>query len=168
MEKQTAHAANNGQAAFFSLVTHPVKLKLYLMVTIPAAFFSGVTVVSANAQACTASVPFRRFTQNPFRSTYFACLSMAAELSTGVLAMANVYKREPPVSMLITGMEAEFYKKATGRTWFTCRDGEKISKAIADCAESREGQTIRTYAAGTNKNGDMVAAFWFDWSFKTK
>jgi hypothetical protein len=31
--------------------------------------------------------------QNPFRSTYFACLSMAAEMSTGALAL-GIYIKE--------------------------------------------------------------------------
>jgi hypothetical protein len=45
----------------------------------------------------------------------FACLAMAAEMSTGVLAMAHVYKRKPAISMLVVKMEAEYFKKATGK-----------------------------------------------------
>lgn len=168
MEKQALYAGGPDTYAFFSLVRHPLKLKLYLLARLPAAFFSGLKVVTATADICTVSVPFSRFTTNPFRSTYFACLSMAAELSTGVLAMANIRGRKPAVSMLITGMEATFHKKATGITFFTCDDGQKISEAIAEAVVTGESQLIKTHSVGRNKTGEIVAEFWFAWSFKRK
>ncbi|MBP6288168.1 MAG: thioesterase, partial [Ferruginibacter sp.] len=78
------------------------------------------------------SVPYKWLSQNPFRSTYFACLSMAAEMSTGVLALAHIYKRQPAVSMLVSKVEGTFLKKAIGRTRFTCEDGQIIKQTIED------------------------------------
>ena len=52
---------------------------------LPAAFFSGVRIKEVGETKCRVSVPYKWFTQNPFRSTYFACLAMAAEMSTGAL-----------------------------------------------------------------------------------
>ena len=168
MEKLSANAARQQRAAFFSLVNHPVKLRLYLLKKLPAAFFSGVKLLRADEDSCVTSVPYRWFTQNPFRSTYFACLSMAAELSTGVLAMAQVYRRQPPVSMLITGMEGKFHKKAKSTVLFTCTDGELIRRAVSACRLSGVPQEIRAHAVGKNKAGETVAEFWFTWSFKAK
>src|SRR5687768_328057 len=101
---------------FLQLIGNRTKARLFLLQKLPAAFFSGVRIESISETHCSVSVPFRWFTQNPFRSTYFACLSMAAEMSTGALAMAAVYGRRPAVSLLITGMESRFLKKATGKT----------------------------------------------------
>src|SRR6476646_11547024 len=101
------------QNAFIDLVKHPVKFRMFLFSKLPAALFSGVRLKYVDEEKCEVVVPFKWFTRNPFRSTYFACLSMAAEMSTGLLAMANIYGRKPRVSMLITGMEARFHKKAT-------------------------------------------------------
>jgi hypothetical protein len=168
MEKEIKNAALHHAAAFFSLVNHPLKLRFYLLKNLPAAFFSRVKVVEANEDSCMTSVPYRWFTQNPFRSMYFACLSMAAELSTGVLAMANVYGRKPPVSMLITGMEGKFYKKAKGLVVFTCADGERIRNAIAASAATGVPQEVKAYTVGKADNGEMIAEFWFAWSFKSK
>ncbi len=168
MEKQIFNTALHDTAAFFSMVNHPLKLKLYLLKNLPAAFFSGLKVVKANDQACIVSVPYKGFTKNPFRSTYFACLSMAAELSTGVLAMANIYGRRPSVSMLITAMEATFYKKATDTTFFTCKDGEKIRNAIASAVITGQGQEIKVCSVGRTADDETVAEFWFTWSFKAK
>jgi hypothetical protein len=63
------------------------KFGFYLWLKLPAAFYSGVRLVKANENEATASVPYKRMSQNPFGSTYFACLAMAAELSTGVLCL---------------------------------------------------------------------------------
>ena len=71
------------------------------------------------------TVPYKWFSQNPFRSTYFACLAMAAEMSTGVIGDGCIcIKENLPVSMLVVKVEAEYFKKATGRTNFVCEDGE--------------------------------------------
>lgn len=168
MEKKPSISAAHPSTAFFSMVTHPFKLKLYLLKNLPSAYFSGLRVVHANAKECRVSIPYKWFTRNPFRSTYFACLSMAAELSTGVLAMASVYGRKPSVSMLVTGMESRFYKKATSFTYFVCEDGEMISNAVDLAISSGNGQETKVYTRGTNNEGDLVAEFWFTWSFKAR
>lgn len=167
MEKTIQNAAVH-RAAFFALINHPLKFRLYLLKNLPAAYFSGLTIVQAHEASCTVAIPFKWFTQNPFRSTYFACLSMAAEMSTGVLAMAHVHKRKPAVSMLVTGIEGKFYRKATGLTLFRCNDGEAIQKAITLAGSSGKAQTAKTHSVGQNKAGEDVAEFWITWSFKVK
>jgi hypothetical protein len=93
---------------------------------------------------------------------------MAAEMSTGALVMTQLYKRNPPVSMLVVHLEVNYSKKATGRTRFTCTDGPAIQSAIATAISTGEGQTVRTRSTGTNVNGDLVAEFYITWSFKVK
>lgn len=168
MEKQKTNAAPDKRAAFFALLHHPLKFRFYLLKKVPAAFFSGVRIRSANAVSCTATVPCKRFTSNPFRSTYFACLSMAAELSTGALAMASVFGRTPQVSMLITGMDAKFYKKAVELTIFTCDDGAEIARAVAEAVATGRAMEVKAHSIGRNKSNEVVAEFWFTWSFKAR
>ena len=79
-----------------------------------------------NQEHAVVSVKQKWFNKNPFRSIYFAILSMAAEMSTGVLCMGNIYKRKPAVSMLVVEQRGVFHKKATGKILFTCTDGNKI------------------------------------------
>lgn len=163
MSEQRSHAD-----AFFSLINSPLKRRLFLLSKLPAAYFSGVKILSANSETCAVSVPYQWFTKNPFRSTYFACLSMAAEMSTGVLAMANTFRRKPSVSMLITGMESSFHKKATGTTIFYCHEGLAIQQAVEKAVAGALAQTIRVQANGFNEQKQLVAEFWFTWSFKLK
>lgn len=154
--------------AFIRLVKHPFKFSFYLLANIPSAFFSGVHIREISEEACTVTIPFTWFSQNPFRSTYFACLAMAAELSTGALLMEHTYKSRPSVSILVTRMEASFYKKATGTTRFVCADGMQIREAIADAVKSRQAGTITALSTGRNKTGETVAEFRVTWSFKAR
>lgn len=167
MHPNTAAAAHS-TAAFFAQIQNPLKLRLFLLGNLPAAFFAGLRIVDATENVCSVSVPYKWATKNPFRSTYFACLGMAAELSTGVLAMAQVKGRRPAVSMLVTAMEAQFYKKAASRTLFTCNEGAIIKSAVAQAIESDVAQTVRVSSEGHNEKGELIAKFWFEWSFKRK
>ncbi len=155
-------------ALFLKMVNHPVKFSLYLLAKLPSAFFSGVRVIYADEKMCKVKVPYGWFTQNPFRSAYFACLSMAAEMSTGVLAMAYLYKLDPAVSMLVTKVEGTFLKKATGTTFFICDQGEKIHHTITECISTKMPKTIVVLTTGKNGNGDVIAQFLITWSFKEK
>jgi hypothetical protein len=141
---------------------------LFLLSKLPSAYFTGVRVKDADEKKCVVTVPYKWFSKNPFRSTYFASLAMAAEMSTGALSMAHLYKRNPSVSMLLVKLEAEYYKKATGRTSFTCEDGELIEKAIEDSIASGEARSVRARSTGTNEQGEVVAQFFITWSFKAR
>ncbi len=152
---------------FIQLANSP-KFQFFLLRKLPSAYFSGVRLRALTENACEVTVPFKWFSQNPFRSTYFACLAMAAELSTGALAMAHVYKRKPAVSMLVVKMEAEYFKKATDITRFTCTGGKEFRKAIVTAIETSQPQVLTAYSEGKNPAGDLVARFTITWSFKAK
>lgn len=153
---------------FLQLIKHPIKFRFFLLSKLPSAFFAGVRVVDADEKKCTVKVPFKWFSQNPFKSTYFACLSMAAEMSTGVLALAHIHQRQPSVSMLVLKVEGNFIKKATGITIFTCGEGLLIKKTIEDAIFSNEGKVVTAKSYGRNIAGEIVADFAITWSFKVK
>ena len=153
---------------FSKQMTSPLKFRIFLLSKLPSAYFSGVRVKSLDENKCEVSVPFKWFSQNPFRSTYFACLSMAAEMSTGALALGHLYKRKPAVSMLVVKTEGEYFKKAVDKTTFVCEDGSQIKKMIEEAVESGDGRTIRAKTIGKNKAGELVAEFFITWSFKAK
>lgn len=153
---------------FIKIIKHPVKFRMFLFAKLPAAFFSGVRIKEIDEHRSVVSVPYKWLTQNPFRSTYFASLAMAAEMSTGVLGMMHVYKRIPPISMLITNMEASYFKKSTGITFFVCESGKQIHDTIEASITTKESKSITVKSIGTNKNGEVIATFLFTWSFKLK
>jgi Domain of unknown function (DUF4442) len=149
-------------------MTSPLKFRMFLLSKLPSAYFSGVRVKYLDENKCEVTVPFKWFSQNPFRSTYFACLSMAAEMSTGALALGHLYKRKPAVSMLVVKTEGEYFKKATDKTTFTCESGLEIKKTIEEAIVTGEGKTIRVKTIGKNRSGELVAEFYITWSFKAK
>ena len=141
---------------------------MFLFSKLPAAFFSGVRVREIDEKSCVVTIPFKWLTQNPFRSTYFASLSMAAEMSTGTLAMAHLYKMDPPVSMLVVKMEAEYFKKSTGQILFSCKDGEALQLAVEEAVVTHEPVTCEARSIGINEKGEVVAEFKLTWSFRVK
>ncbi len=150
------------------LARSPLQFRLFLLTKLPAAFFSGIRIKQISLETCTTSVPFKWLTQNPFRSTYFASLAMAAEMSTGVLALVHTYKSVPSISMLVTKMEAHYFKKAKGTTWFTCTQGPEMTNVVNKALATSEGQTITVKTIGKNKDDELIAEFLFTWSFKTR
>ncbi len=169
MEQTLIHPVSEAKSQeFFDLVRSSMKFPLYLFLKIPSAFFSGLRIKSVNEETSVVTIPYKWFSQNPFKSTYFACLSMAAEMSTGVLGLAHTHKLNPSVSMLVVSIEGDFYKKATGLSSFVCKEGVRIKETIADAIHSGEGESIQVTSIGTNESGEKVAEFRVTWSFKAR
>lgn len=70
--------------------------------------------------------------------------------------------------MLVLKVESEYFKKATGKTNFSCDDGQLIRETIDKAIKVREPQTIRARSVGKNNEGAIVAEFFITWSFKVK
>ena len=153
---------------FIRLVSNPLRFRFFLFIKLPAAFLAGVRLKFVSPDRAEATVRFQYWTKNPFRSTYFACLGMAAEMSTGILAMAHLYKRKPAISMLVTRIESDFYKKAVGITTFTCDEGHALRQAIDKTAATGEAVELVVTSIGRNEEGLEIARFQITWSFKRK
>ena len=115
---------------FRSIIKKKFKFKLYLLKHLPAALFSGIKLIDISEDKAVVTIPFKYLTKNPFRSMYFASQSMAAEMSTRILALSHVYAKKPSISMLVFDMNANFLKKAVTTLTFECNDGLKIKEAV--------------------------------------
>lgn len=155
-------------ASFIKTVKHPVRFRLFLLAKLPMALLAGVRVREMTEQHCMVSVPYKWLNRNPFRSAYFAVLAMAGELSTGALAMAKVMDQPVKVTFLVVKIEAEFFKKAVTRTYFTCEDGAAFSAVIEKAVTKKEPQQFTGTARGVNASGETIAVFRITWSFKAK
>jgi hypothetical protein len=153
---------------FQKQITHPFKSRVFMLFKIPAAFIAGLKVENVTSEVASVSVKRKWINQNPFRSIYFAVLSMAAEMSTGILCMSALYKRKPAVSMLIIKIEGTFLKKAIGKVVFTCNDGSIANEAVERAIATGEGTKVKCASTGVNEQGEIIAAFFCTWSFKTK
>lgn len=151
-----------------SILSSPFKFKLFLLAKLPMGFIAGLRVEEISEAKSVISVPFTYLTKNPFRSIYFACLSMAGELASGALGLIQVYESTPAVSMLVVNMNASFSKKAVGKIRFICEDGLRIKEAIAETKRTGEGVEVSAKSIGFDIKGDQVAVFDIVWSFKAK
>jgi hypothetical protein len=149
-------------------LTDPFLCRLFFLRKLPLALVAGVRLHTLDASTCTTSVPYGWRSTNPFRSTYFAAQSMAAELATGALGMLAVHLAPEPVALLVVDMTASFEKKATARAIFTCEDGDRAFAAVASTLATGAPAAAEMTAVGRLPDGAVVARFTFRWSFKRR
>ena len=153
---------------FQKKMLNPIFFKLFLILKLPLAFLAGVKLKTLNNTHSTVQLKYNYLNKNPFKSIYFAALSMAGELASGILAASFIYKNTPQVSMLVVGFKIEFSKKAVGLINFNCNQGKEIQDCINKSLATKEGQTIEIITTATDQEGDVVAIFNIKWSFKSK
>lgn len=149
-------------------MTNPLLMRLFMLFKLPLGLAAGMRLESVDAERCRTVIRYGWRNTNPFRSMYFAAQSMAAELSTGALAMLAAEVAPASVAMLITGLEASFGKKAAGRVTFTCEDGRKLFAAVEETLSTGEPATARAETVGRLDDGTEVSRFVFTWSFKKR
>ncbi len=153
---------------FKKLANNPFRLNLFFIKHMPMGLLNGLRILELDENHARVSVPYNYLTKNPFRSLYFAVQSMAAELSSGAMAIAEVKAAPRPVSMLVFDMDAKFTKKAQSKVIFTCNDGPAIRRAVKETLETGEGRTVKITSIGVDQEGNQVSEFHFTWTFKAK
>jgi hypothetical protein len=156
---------------FIKKFMNPLNQWLFLIMKLPGAWFMGVKVVQLSTESSTVTIPYSWRSQNPFKSTYFAAQAAAAEMSTGILCSLAIHGKGK-ISMLITGMKAEYIKKVNKKATFSCTMGKEVFEMVQKAVETGEGQTLEMLSIGTIKdeNGQeiTVSKFYFTWSVKAK
>jgi hypothetical protein len=147
---------------------NPRKLNTFLLFKLPAAYITGVRVKSLDINKCKVSVKHRWINQNPFKSMFWAVQGMAGELTTGVLLIKKIQESKKNIAMLLVKNNAQYFKKATGRIYFECTQGEIVDEAIARAIDTGEGQTLTLTSVGTNSEGVEVSKLNFTWSIKLR
>jgi hypothetical protein len=146
----------------------PRKINAFLLFKLPAAYLTGVRVVSLEADTVVVRVRHRWINQNPYKSLFWAVQGMASELTTGVLVMREIVSSGRKISMLVTSVNGKFTKKATGKIRFVSNDGKLIRAAIQKSVETVEGQVVLMTSEGFNEEGVSVSKFEYEWSIKVK
>lgn len=158
----------SASSKFQKLVNNRLLFRLYLLKSLPLAFIAGIKVKELNDEKAVTLVKYKWLTQNPFRSMYFACMAMAAEMSTGLLIINEIFNAKPVVSMLIISNKATYHKKAVGKITFICKDGKTVSEIVKKAKQTEESYVIELLSSGFDESGDKVAEFVFTWSVKAK
>ena len=154
--------------SFQQKMLNPFFFKLFLFFKLPMAFLAGLKLKELSNDHAVVLMKYKYLNKNPFGSIYFACLSMAGELASGMLAASIAYKSNPKISMLVIGVTIKFTKKAVGIITFECNQGKEIYQTIQKSIDTGEGKTIEALTIARDENGDVVAEFFIMWSFKVK
>ena len=144
------------------------QFRKFLFFKIPIAWVAGLKLKSISAHRCEISVNLSLWSQNPFRSMFWAVQGMAAEFTTGFLCMTKIKASGKKISMLVLEQNGKFTKKAVGKITFICEEGDQIESVIQKAIETGEGQTLKLHSKGFDEDGDQVSEFWFLWTFKAK
>ena len=138
----------------------------FLIWKLPMGFLAKLRVAELSIQKSSVKVPYNYWNKNPFRSMYFAVQAMAAELSTGALALLHTDGKN--ISTLVTNLTSTYYKKATTKINFICVDGEKMSLSVKKAIQHGEGQICVMKSKGYDTNGVCVSEFEITWSLKQR
>ena len=142
------------------------KFRFFLLRDLPSLLFWGIKVHKIDYDKAEILIPYSWRTKNPFGSIYFAAISGAAELATGLLAFLAIEGHN--VSFLVVGVNGKFYKKAKGKIVFICNQGHLIRDSIYKAINSGQGETLTVKSIGYNEQNEIVAEFEFTWSFKKR
>jgi len=154
--------------SFQKKMLNPLFFKLFLFLKLPMAFLAGLRLKELSDAHAVVKMKYNYLNKNPFGSIYFACLSMAGELASGMLAASIAYKSNPKLSMLVVEVQINFTKKAVGTILFECNQGKEILATIKKSIATGEGQTIEALTIARDEKGDIVAEFKVNWSFKAR
>jgi hypothetical protein len=145
-----------------------VIFKIVMLFQVPLNFLTGMRIRELNEESCTVTVPYRWRNKNPFKSTFWAVLGMAAELSTGALVKMYTYKLEPSIAIIVGDCTGEFVAKAMDLTTFVCKDGRRIAATVKKAVKTGEPQEVLCKTIGYSQEGEEVARFTFTWKMKRR
>tara|TARA_B100000795_G_scaffold232125_1_gene190267 strand:+ start:280 stop:753 length:474 start_codon:yes stop_codon:yes gene_type:complete len=155
-------------ASYLKKVNNSFLYSLFLIQKLPIAWISGLKVAGVTKDSAKVNIKFKYLNKNPFKSMYFACQAMAAEMSTGLLALGCLDAQSEKVSMLVIDLNCSFTKKAIGTIQFVCEDGAKVKACIDEAVETGKGVVCVMQSKGFNEAGDCVSTFNINWTFKKK
>ena len=159
---------NRNQIILLEQLNSSFYLGLFSIFKLPLMFITGLKIEEIDYSTCKTKVNYNYLNKNPFKSTYFAVQSMAAELSTGTLALLAVEGLKSDVKFILIGLSGDFLKKSKDKTFFICSDGEKLQEAVKKARATRKQQEVTVSTIGYNKSDEIVSKFEFTWSFKLK
>lgn len=145
----------------------PNQINKWMLFKLPAAWLTGVRLLSISDTKCEVKVRFKWINQNPYRSMFWAVQGMAAELTTGMLLTKSIQESNTNISMLLVGNKSNFYKKAVGKIKFICDQGE-TAKELINLTKKNITHKAWLKAKGFDETGDMVSEFDFEWSCKKR
>lgn len=145
-----------------------LRFKFFLFLRLPAAWWSGLSVVLIDKHSSSIAIKYNWRTRNPFGSMYFACQAMAAEMASGLLAFNAINRADGSYSMFVKHLKVEFTKKAVGKIIYHCEDGSRIRELLENLKQPGESNALVCISTGVDSSGEIVSKFAIEWHFRKK
>ena len=142
----------------------PWKFRLWMLRKLTMGLLTGMIIVELNEEGCRVMLKDRWWIRNPFRSVYWAVMSMAGEMSTGALLYA--YASDTKVQFILVEMRAKFLKKLRGKSFYFCPAGKVIQEQLTDLLNTSEARMVILPAIALDRSGTTVAEFEFYWQLR--
>lgn len=145
-------------------LTSPFRLRLWMLKHLPMGLLTGMVIEELNEQGCTVVLKDRWWIRNPFGSVFWAVMGMAAELSTGALVYA--YTSGTGVKFILVGMEARFFKKARGKSYYFCGSGLDVFRNLENIMNIDDTSVVIMPVTARDHSGQNIAEFSFHWQLR--
>ena len=87
------------------------KFKLFLLFKLPMGFLCGMRIKELNNESCQVTVPYKWLNKNPFKSTFWAVLGMAAEMNGAALLLQYTQGQKPQSQPILFHAKPNSLKK---------------------------------------------------------
>ena len=144
------------------------KFRMLLMRILPMGFLSGMRIKSLTRERCEVGLRYKWLIKNPFRSTFWAVMGMAGEMTSGALLMLYTYGQKPSIATILVSQSSKFYKKGVGKMTYVCESGEEMRKTVERAYKSGAGEVIDCPVQAYDEAGELIAEFVFTWSMKVR
>ncbi|MEZ5026229.1 MAG: DUF4442 domain-containing protein [Chitinophagales bacterium] len=142
--------------------------KAGMLKVMPMGTIAGLKIIELDDQHCKVTVPYKYVNKNPFNTTYWAVLGMAAEMASGAMVQMYTHKTTPSVSMFVTGCKAKFIKRALGTTTFICDEGRIVAENVQKAIDTKEPLAFINHVKGYDEQNNVLVEFEFEWSIKAR
>jgi hypothetical protein len=141
---------------------------VFLLWKLPLAWLAGLRITYLDSRGCEIRMRHSFWNKNPFGSMYFAAMAMGAEMSTGLPAYTHLRRRRQSVSLLLSGMEAVYHKKAVGLIHFRFEGMKSLLDSLETLQKSGDTCTALLVSQCFNKQKQLMAEFRFTWTFRQR
>lgn len=147
------------------------KFKLVGLFKIRMIGFVGARLVSYSEKETVIKIPLTWRTRNHLGSMYFGALATGADVAGAWIAFDYLDKTRTQVSIVFKDQQSEFFKRADGDVFFTCKEGQKIAGAFEETVRDGERKNIQLDVIATvpeKYKEEPVAKFTMTLSMKAK
>ena len=136
------------------------EIRSFGLTKVPLILYCMPTVIRLDDAVCAVRIPLNWRTRNHYRSMYFGCLAVGADVAGGFLAMHHTRKSPRPVGLLFKDFKADFLKRPEADVVFRSEDGPAMAALVQEALDTGKRVNGVTHVTATTPSllGDEPVA----------